>query len=92
VARRHQLVKPDTLLRWHRDLFTLFWRRRSRRMQWSRGLGVQVVELIRTMANALWGAERIRGELLKLGLRVISNGRDRDRAHTISNAASKRGG
>src|ERR1700726_1594326 len=61
------LVQPDTLLRWHRDLFPLFWRRRSRRTHSSRGLGVQVVELIRTMANAnaLWGAERIRGELLK---------------------------
>ena len=56
------LVQTDTLLRWHRDLFTLFWRRRSRRTHSSRGLGVQVVELIRTMANAnaLWGAERIR--------------------------------
>ena len=66
------LVQPDTLLRWHRDLFTLFWRRRSRRTHRSRGLGVEVVELIRAMAhaNALWGAERIRGELLKLGMRV----------------------
>ena len=51
------LVQPDTLLRWHRDLFTLVWRRRSRRTHSSRGLGVQVVELIRTMSNAnvLWG-------------------------------------
>jgi hypothetical protein len=66
------LVQPDTLLRWHRDLFTLFWRRRSRRPHRSRGLGAEVVELIRTIANAtaLWGAERIRGELLKLGIRV----------------------
>jgi hypothetical protein len=66
------LVQPDTLLRWHRDLFTLFWRRRSRRTHRSRGLGAEVVELIRTMANAnaLWGAERIRVELLKLGMRV----------------------
>ena len=66
------LVQPDTLLRWHRDLFTLFWRRRSRGTPRSRGLGAELVELIRTMANAnaLWGAERIRGELLKLGLRV----------------------
>ena len=66
------LVQPETLLRWHRDLFTLFWRRRSRRTHRSRGLGAEVVELIRTMANAnaLWGAERIRGELVKLGIRV----------------------
>ena len=66
------LVQPDTLLRWHRDLFTIFWRRRSRRTHGPRGLDAEVVELIRTMghANALWGAERIRGELLKLGIRV----------------------
>ena len=52
--------------------FTLVWRRRSRGTHRSRGLGAELVELIRTMANAnaLWGAERIRGELLKLGLRV----------------------
>src|SRR5207245_631355 len=40
------------LLRWHRGLFTLFWRRRSRRTHRSRGLGAEVVELIRAMANA----------------------------------------
>ena len=50
-------VQPDTLLRWHRDLFTLFWRRHSRRTHGSRGLDAEVVELIQTMANAnvLWG-------------------------------------
>ena len=66
------LVQPDTLLRWHRDLFTLLWRRKSRRMHRTRRLGTEIVDLIRTMAraNVLWGAERIRGELLKLGIRV----------------------
>jgi putative transposase len=66
------LVKPDTLLRWHRDLFKLIWRRKSRsgRSQPKR-LSKDNIELIMTMArdNALWGAERIRGELLKLGIR-----------------------
>ena len=67
------LVKPDTLLRWHRDLFKLLWRRKSRsRGNQPRRLDGEVIELIRTMArdNVLWGAERIRGELLKLGIRV----------------------
>ena len=67
------LVKPDTLLRWHRDLFKLIWRRKSRsRGKQPRRLSKDVIELIRTMArdNVLWGAERIRGELLKLGIRV----------------------
>lgn len=67
------LVKPETLLRWHREGFRLFWRRRSR----SSGareprLAPDVVALIHRMAseNRLWGAERIRGELLKVGIRV----------------------
>ena len=66
------VVKPDTLLRWHRDLFVLVWRRRSQRKGGRRPLCMETIELIRTMAaaNRLWGAERIRGELLKLGLRV----------------------
>ena len=66
------LVQPDTLLRWHRDLFTLLWRRRSRGRGRSRRLRAEVIDLIQTMAtaNVLWGAERIRGELLKLGIRA----------------------
>ena len=66
------VVQPDTLLRWHRDLFTLVWRRKSRRRDGPRRLRTEVVDLIRTMAtaNVLWGAERIRGELLKLGIRA----------------------
>ena len=66
------VVQPDTLLRWHRDLFALVWRWKSRRTDSPRRLHAEVVDLIRTMAkgNVLWGAERIRGELLKLGLRV----------------------
>ena len=67
------LVKPETLLRWHREGFRLFWRRKSR-SRWPREPRVapDVVALIRRMAteNRLWGAERIRGELLKLGIRV----------------------
>ncbi len=68
------LVKPDTILRWHRRAFQLFWRRRSRPKQPRPQPRVSrdTVELIRRMAaeNRLWGAERIRGELLKLGIHV----------------------
>jgi putative transposase len=67
------LVRPETVLRWHREEFRLFGRRRSR----SSGpreprVAPHVVALIHRMAcdNRLWGAERIRGELLKLGIRV----------------------
>lgn len=67
------LVKPDTLLRWHREGVRLFWKRRSRRKPSSvPRLSPEVIRLIRRMGteNRLWGAERIRGELLKLGIAV----------------------
>jgi transposase InsO family protein len=67
------LVKPDTILRWHRQGFRLLWRLKSRSPGKRRPrLSPDVIELIRRMAesNATWGAERIRGELLKLGIRV----------------------
>jgi putative transposase len=66
------IVKPDTLIRWHRRGFRLFWRWRSR----ARGrppLPVDLQRLIAAMAraNVTWGEERIAAELhLKLGLRV----------------------
>jgi len=67
------LVKPDTILRWHREGFRLRWRWRSRHPSTAKPkIAPEVVELIRRMAaeNVLWGAERIRGELRKLGIRV----------------------
>jgi len=64
------IVQPDTLLRWHRQGVRLVWRARSRPA--ARGLRIapDTVALIQEMArdNRLWGAERIRGELLKLGI------------------------
>ena len=66
------LIGPETLLRWHRDLFKILWRRKSRPRAQTRRLALEFVTLIQVMArdNVLWGAERIRGEFLKLGLRV----------------------
>ncbi len=66
------LVSPETLLRWHRDLFKILWRRKSRSRGQPKRLPTEVVTLIQAMTkdNVLWGAERIRGELLKLGIRV----------------------
>jgi putative transposase len=62
-------VQPATILRWHRAAFRAFWRRRSRPV--GRPPTAHVA-LIREMAksNPRWGAERIRGELLKVGIRV----------------------
>ncbi len=66
------IVQPETLLRWHRELFRLYWKRRSKASSHKPKVAAETVALIREMAreNRLWGAERIRGELLKLGIRV----------------------
>jgi len=66
------IVQPETLLRWHREAFRLFWRRKSKAHSHKPKAAAETIALIREMAkeNRLWGAERIRGELLKLGIRV----------------------
>lgn len=66
------LVKPETILRWHRAGFREFWRRKSRSARRTGRLPSTTIALIRRMAidNRLWGSERIRGELLKLSIRV----------------------
>jgi len=66
------LVQPETLLRWHRELFRLYWKRRSKASSHKPKVAAETIALIREMAteNRLWGAERIRGELLKLGMYV----------------------
>ena len=64
------LVKPATVVQWHRQGFRLFWRWRSRSERPS--VICEVRDLIRHMnaANPLWGAPRIHGELLKLGIEI----------------------
>ncbi len=66
------IVQPETLLRWHRQGFRLFWKYKSRAASTKPKISAETVALIQEMArdNRLWGAERIRGELLKLGIRV----------------------
>jgi len=66
------IIQPDTLLRWHRQGYRLVWRVRSATATKRPQVPEEAVALIKRMAteNRLWGAERIRGELLKLGVRV----------------------
>jgi len=67
------LVKPETVLRWHREGFRIFWRWKSKNTRsCTSRIDPEAIALIHRMAseNVLWGAERIRGELLKLGIRV----------------------
>jgi putative transposase len=66
------IVKPDTVIAWHRQGFRLLWTWKSRRRLGRPAVSPNVRALIRTMsaANALWGAPRIHGELLKLGITI----------------------
>jgi putative transposase len=68
--RQHlTIVQPDTVVRWHRTGWRLYWRWRCRSDRGRPKIPVEIQTLIRTISseNRLWGAPRIHGELLKLG-------------------------
>src|SRR5262249_53243757 len=69
------IVQPDTVLRWHRSGFRLYWRWKSRSRGGRPKVPIEVRSLIRRMSveNLLWGAPRIHGELLKLGIEVAQS-------------------
>ena len=65
------IVKPATVIQWHRAGFRRYWAWRSRRKGGRPGIDPEVRSLIERMATVnLWGAPRIHGELLKLGIDV----------------------
>ncbi len=66
------VVKPDTVVRWHRSAFAHYWTWKSRRRAGRPAVTAAIRDLIQRMsrANVLWGAPRIHGELLKLGIDV----------------------
>jgi transposase InsO family protein len=66
------IVKPETVIAWHRQGFRLFWTWKSRRRVGRPTVPLEIRTLIRTMSNTnpLWGAPRIHGEPLKLGIEV----------------------
>jgi len=66
------ILKPETVMEWHRVGFRSFWRWKSRRRGGRPTVPPEIRKLIREMsiANPLWGAPRIHGELLKLGIDV----------------------
>src|SRR6202011_550064 len=66
------IVKPDTVIRWHRAGFRSYWRWKSRHRCGRPTVPLEIRRLIREMniANPLWGAPRLHGELLKLGIEV----------------------
>src|SRR5258708_31800540 len=66
------IIKPATVLRWHRGGFRLYWRWKSRSPGGRPKISRETRQLIRaiSLANPLWSAPRIHGELLKLGIEV----------------------
>ena len=67
------IVQPETVVRWHRKGFKYYWHWKSRRGRSGRPrIDPEIRTLLRRMsrANPLWGAPRIHGELLKLGIEI----------------------
>jgi putative transposase len=67
------IVKPETVIAWHRQIFRFYWRWLSRRKSFGRPtVSPELKALIKQMAqsNPLWGAPRIHGELQKLGIDI----------------------
>ena len=77
------IIRPQTLVRWHRAGFRRYWHWKSRSLGGRPKIAADLRILIRRMSaeNLLWGAPRIHGELLKLGFEVaqssVANGMDR---------------
>ena len=69
------IVRPETVVRWHRMGFAAYWRWKSRSPGGRPRIGKEVRDLIRRMSfeNPLWGAPRIHGELLRLGFDVAQS-------------------
>jgi putative transposase len=81
------LVKPDTLIKWHRSGFRIFWRRKTKSSKGGRPkINKEIIELLRQMVieNPLWGVPRVHGELLKLEYEVSQT--------TVQRYFPKRGG
>jgi transposase InsO family protein len=70
-----RVVRPDTILRWHRAGFRAYWRWKSRGRPGRPRVSRELRELVKRMSkeNPLWGAPRIHGELLKLGFEIAES-------------------
>ena len=69
------IIRPETLVRWHRAGFRCYWRWKSRPRGGRPQIDTEMRVLIRRMSleNPLWGAPRFHGELLKLGIEVAQS-------------------
>src|SRR5205823_6180864 len=75
VLKAITIIRPETLVRWHRAGFRRYWRWKSRSLGGRPKIDAELRALIRRMSgeNPLWGAPRIHGELLKLGFEVAQS-------------------
>ena len=75
VAGAITIIRPETVIGWHRAGFRAWWRRKSRNRGGRPKVGRELRDLIHRMCNEnpLWGAPRIHGELLKLGFAVAQS-------------------
>ena len=85
ILKAMTIVRPETLVRWHRAGFRRYWRWKSRNPGGRPPIRAELRALIRRMSieNALWGAPRIQGELLRLGIAVAQS--------TVAKYMAKRG-
>src|SRR5215813_1397591 len=69
------VIRPETLVRWHRAGFRRYWRWKSRSLGGRPQIDTELRALIRRMnvENPLWGAPRIHGELRKLGFEIAQS-------------------
>ena len=83
ILKAITLVRPETIVRWHRAGFRRYWRWKSRGRGGRPPIEAKLRALIRriSLENRLWGAPRIQGELIKLGFAAaqstVANGMDR---------------
>src|SRR5262252_5642373 len=75
IRRVLAIVRPETVVRWHRAGFRCYWRWKSRSRGGRPQISTELRALIRQISieNPLWGAPRIHGELLKLGFEVAQS-------------------
>ena len=87
------IVKPETVVRWHRAGFRLFWKWKSRPSGGRPKVSEEIRALIRRMAveNPSWGAPRIHGELLKIGFEIAERTVARDLRHARRRGDPARG-
>jgi hypothetical protein len=69
------IVKPETVIKWHRTAFKFYWRWKSKQKGGRPKVSREVIALIKQMANenSGWGAPRIHGELMKLGINICES-------------------